>query len=126
LYAERGFEELKPLLARSHVVFMNEAELKQVTGLSYRRGAKFLNETGVEISVITRGSKGCFIKTPGKEISVACNSCKPVDTTGAGDSFAAGFLAGLLKNKSLKECGRLGNQLAGRCIKQKGARSVLK
>ena len=50
---------------------------------------------------------------------------KAVDTTGAGDAFNAGFLYGLLKNKSLYECGRIGNFVGSRCVMQMGARAGL-
>jgi ribokinase len=48
-----------------------------------------------------------------------------VDTTGAGDAFCAGFLYGLLNGKSLKECAKLGNFVASRCIMKMGARTGL-
>jgi ribokinase len=48
-----------------------------------------------------------------------------VDTTGAGDAFAAGFLYGLIKDKELDECGRLGNTVARLCISKTGARQGL-
>jgi ribokinase len=50
---------------------------------------------------------------------------KVVDTTGAGDAFCAGFLYGLIKNKSLSECGRLANFVASRCVMEMGARAGL-
>jgi ribokinase len=48
-----------------------------------------------------------------------------VDTTGAGDAFAAGFLYGLLKKKNLEICGRLGDIVAQFSIKKVGARAGL-
>jgi ribokinase len=50
---------------------------------------------------------------------------KVVDTTGAGDAWNAGFLYGLLKNRSLEDCGKLGNFVASRCIMEWGARTGL-
>ena len=50
---------------------------------------------------------------------------KVVDTTGAGDAFCAGFLYGLLNDKSLYECGKLGNFVASRCVMKMGARAGL-
>ena len=50
---------------------------------------------------------------------------KVVDTTGAGDAFDAGFLYGLIKGKSLYECGRIGNFVASRCVMKIGARAGL-
>ena len=48
-----------------------------------------------------------------------------VDTTGAGDAFAAGFIYGLVKGKGLEECGRLGDFIAKLCISRTGARHGL-
>ena len=48
-----------------------------------------------------------------------------VDTTGAGDAFNAGFLYGLIRKKSLRECGWIGNFVASRCIVKMGARTAL-
>jgi ribokinase len=48
-----------------------------------------------------------------------------VDTTGAGDASCAGFLYGLIKHKSLEECGRIGNFVASRCTTKIGARTGL-
>jgi ribokinase len=48
-----------------------------------------------------------------------------VDTTGAGDAFCAGFLYGLIRDKSLEQCGRIGNFVASRCIERMGARPGL-
>ena len=45
----------------------------------------------------------------------------PVDTTGAGDTFAAGFIAGLLENRSLEDCARLANAAASLCVETVGA-----
>ncbi|MEJ5188067.1 MAG: PfkB family carbohydrate kinase, partial [Breznakiellaceae bacterium] len=46
----------------------------------------------------------------------------PRDTTGAGDAFAAGFIGGWLRGKSLAECATLGNQLAGKIIRVYGTK----
>ncbi|MEJ2243477.1 MAG: PfkB family carbohydrate kinase [Candidatus Bathyarchaeota archaeon] len=50
---------------------------------------------------------------------------KAIDTTGAGDAFCAGFLYGLIKEKDLYECGRIGNFVASRCVQKMGARTGL-
>jgi sugar/nucleoside kinase (ribokinase family) len=47
---------------------------------------------------------------------------KPVDTTGAGDGFAAGFLYGMVNGASIHQCGRLGNRFASYVIQQVGPR----
>jgi sugar/nucleoside kinase (ribokinase family) len=50
---------------------------------------------------------------------------KVIDTTGAGDAYAAGFLYALIKGKSIEEAGKLGNKLAAYCITTMGARTAL-
>ena len=56
-----------------------------------------------------------IIKIPTKQVSV-------IDTTGAGDNFAAGFLYGLSKNYTLKDCATFGNLIAGEVLKVYGPR----
>ncbi|MFH1126130.1 MAG: carbohydrate kinase family protein [Candidatus Altiarchaeota archaeon] len=122
IYAEKGIKELMPIVERTFVMFLNQEEVKRLTGLDYLKGAEILNKLGVEIVAVTLGRRGCYISTQEEKTKVKCRKYRPVDTTGAGDAFAAGFLSGLLQDKSPKECGMLGNKLAGRCIQCKGAR----
>jgi ribokinase len=126
LYARKGFEALKPIIKRAFVLMPNQNELKLLTGISdYQKGAKTLLEKGVKIVAVKLGSRGCYV-TDGKQSHLLkAFKVKVVDTTGAGDAFCAGFLYGLIKNKSLYECGRLGNFVASRCIMKMGARPGL-
>jgi len=75
------------------------------------------------IAALTRSAKGCVIVHGGQvhEIPAAPVS-KLVDTTGAGDQFAAGFLYGLTHGKSLPDCGKLGGLAAAEVIAHYGAR----
>ncbi|MBM3309115.1 MAG: carbohydrate kinase family protein [Candidatus Altiarchaeales archaeon] len=122
LYASKGMGKLKPILKKTFVLFLNEEETLKLTKLEYKKGSSKLNKLGVEVVVVTLGDRGCYISSSKEKISVKCKKIKPVDTTGAGDSFTAGFLAGLLSGKKLEECGKQGNQLAAKCIKTHGAR----
>jgi ribokinase len=81
--------------------------------------------TGVKIVVVKLGSKGCYVTDGAEKLSVAPFKVKVADTTGAGDAFDAGFLYGLIQNKSLYECGQLGNFVASRSILAMGARAGL-
>ena len=56
---------------------------------------------------------------------VPAEAKKAVDTTGAGDSFATGFLYGFLKGRSPEQCGRIGNMVSSKCIEAIGARACL-
>lgn len=125
LYAEKGLTALRPIIARCHVVFPNEHELELLTGRDYVRGSKKLLEEGAKIVAVKLGPKGCYV-TDGKEKHLVPRyPVKVVDTTGAGDAFCAGFLYGLIGNKSLEQCAKLGNFVASKCIEKIGARTGL-
>jgi len=125
LYARRGLETLKPLLRRTFVFLLNRNEMRLLTGKDYREGSKSLLDIGIGVVVVKLGKMGCYV-TDGKETHlVEPSKVKVKDTTGAGDAFCAGFLYGLIKNKDLYECGRLGNFVASRCIMEMGAREGL-
>jgi len=75
------------------------------------------------IAVITKSEKGCEVITATKNFSKAAEKIeKLVDTTGAGDAFAAGFLHGFNKDSDLEKCATLGNILAAKIIQKFGAR----
>lgn len=125
LYAERGLSALKPIIRRAYVVLPNEAELKILSGKRHEEGAKALVAEGAKVVGVKLGNKGCFVTDGEQSHTIAPFKVNVVDTTGAGDAWNAGFLYGLLKNKSLNECGILGNLVASRCIMQMGARTGL-
>lgn len=75
------------------------------------------------ITAVTRSEKGCVIVAEGQTVEVpAAPVAKVVDTTGAGDLFAAGFLFGLATERSLEDCGRLGAMAAAEVISHIGPR----
>ncbi len=125
LYARKG-SVLEPIIKKAFVLMPNLNELELLTKTAdYRKGAEVLLKKGVEIVAVKLGSKGCYV-TDGKENhNVEPFKVKVVDTTGAGDAFCAGFLYGLISDKSLYECGRLGNFVASRCVMKMGARPGL-
>ena len=76
-----------------------------------------------EVAALTRGAAGSLIVSRGERVEVpAVTVDAVVDTTGAGDLFAAGFLFGLTRGRDLAECGRLGSVAAGEAISHFGAR----
>ena len=77
----------------------------------------------VSIGAITLGSKGSFIFKNRFEYNINANKIENlIDTTGAGDLFAAGFLYGLSKSLSVDNCGSLGTKAASEIITYYGAR----
>jgi len=79
-----------------------------------------------EFAVITTGASGCIIVTPDELIEVpAVHVEKVIDTTGAGDLFASGFLYGLVSGRDLAECGRIGAVAAAEVISHVGPRPLV-
>jgi len=136
LYAVKGIDTLTPFLSRTQLLFVNRSELKQMTGEDVKEGAKKCLQAGCRIVVVTLG-KGkkmgkttaiSYVRDADNEYFIeppSLNLAADVDTTGAGDAFAAGFLYGLVKGKGLAECGRLGDFVAKLCISRTGARHGL-
>jgi len=137
IYVTKGLKALAPLLKRTYVVFMNREEIERLTGMDFNAGARELVKSGCRIVVVTLG-KGlakdktgmviAYIRDAEKEYEVVSEKAgrkSPLETTGAGDAFAAGFLFGLLKGKGIEKCGLLGDIVAGFAIKKVGARTGL-
>jgi ribokinase len=126
LYAKKGLAELETIIGKSFVMMPNAKELSFITGeADYCSGADFLIGKGVKIVAVKLGGEGCFVTDGHERFRIEAFKVKAVDTTGAGDAFCAGFLYGLLKEKTLQECGRLGNFVASRCVTKMGARAGL-
>jgi len=125
LYARKGLI-LEPIIEKTFVLMPNLNELELLTKTAdYRKGAEVLLKKGVEIVAVKLGGKGCYVTDGRENHLIDAFKVKVVDTTGAGDAFCAGFLYGLISDKSLYECGRLGNFVASRCIMKMGARPGL-
>ena len=105
------------------IVFANETELLSLYGVdTFDEGLRAIREN-CEVAVLTRSEKGSVI-VDHEEVHVidAASVEHVVDTTGAGDLFAAGFLYGYTRGDGLAECGRLGSLAAAEIISHFGAR----
>jgi adenosine kinase len=113
-------------LMRSHTVdliFANEGELHSLYQTSDFDSAVNALRADVATAVVTRSEKGCLVIGPdGTEAVSAFPVERVVDTTGAGDLFAAGFLSGLARGADDRTCGRLGALAAAEVIQHLGAR----
>lgn len=127
IYVRKGIEKLYPIIERCRVIFLSEDEINLLTGSEYKAACNALLKKGAKIIAVTLGVKGCYITDGNKSefIGVSRPPKKVVDTTGAGDAFAAGFLYGLINNEDLHKCGAYGNSIAGECVTKYGARKGL-
>lgn len=104
------------------MVFANEEEARVFTGLSDPQQSLEVFSSFCDTAVVKIGSKGSLIYHRGKYQAVEAIAVNCVDTTGAGDLFAAGFLYGYIRDLSPLQCGKIGSLLAGRVIEEAGAK----
>ena len=105
------------------ILFCNESELKSLfIGKNFEDSKKDISSI-CELSIITMGSNGSLIINKKKEEKIdSIVSGKVIDTTGAGDIYAGGFIHGLINNHTLRICGNFGSICAGHIITQLGSR----
>lgn len=102
--------------------FPNDYEAGLLTGETEPEAmADALLAAGIGHVVIKIGRRGCFFKSADECFTVAPHLVEPIDTTGAGDNFCAGFICGLLEGKDHRECCRYANAAASICIQHDGA-----
>ncbi len=102
------------------VLFSNEDEILALTGLDPKDGCRSLSNLG-KISVVMMGKEGCWAGLGNYQVQCPAYPVDPIDTTGAGDLFASGFLHGFLKQKTLEECARYGAITGGSVVQVVGA-----
>ena len=122
---DRHRESFLELIANYvNIVFCNEAEV-----LSLFKKDKLANcqrdlSSLCELVIVTLGGNGSLIINKNDiEVIKSFTKDKVIDTTGAGDIYAGGFIHGLINNYSLKKCGEIGSICAGQIITQLGSRS---
>src|SRR5690606_36395801 len=105
------------------IVFANESELKSLYQTSsFEAGLEAIRKD-CRLAAVTRSEKGSVIVLGDETVTVdAIEIAELVDTTGAGDLYAAGFLFGYTSGRSLADCGALGTLAAGLVIQQVGPR----
>lgn len=118
---EDNREFLNELLPQIDIVFANEEEAKALTQMSAEESLHYIADK-VDIAIVKVGKKGSLIKRGEEVVTIGCNKIDVVDTTGAGDMYAAGFLYGLINGYDLERCGTIGNHLAESIIQVIGAK----
>ena len=103
------------------IVFANEKEAFALTGLEPVAALDYIAER-CDIAVVKVGAKGAFVKRGNEIVTIPPMKADVVDTTGAGDMWAAGFLAGFVKGETLQKCGMMGAIVAKNIIEVVGAK----
>jgi sugar/nucleoside kinase (ribokinase family) len=105
------------------IVFANESELHSLYTTSDFDAALKQLRNDVNLGVVTRSEKGCMVVSSEDAVAVPASPiAQLVDTTGAGDLFAAGFVFGLARDLPYQQCGQLGALAAAEVIQHIGAR----
>jgi sugar/nucleoside kinase (ribokinase family) len=124
---DRYRDEFLQLMRKGTVdlVFANEAELHSLYQTSDFDSALKEFRKDTKLGVVTRSEKGCVVASHDGVVAVPAFAIdRLVDTTGAGDLFAAGFLFGLVRNAGYENAGRLGALAAAEVIQHIGARPL--
>jgi len=116
-----NLEFLKDLIKNYvDIVFANEEEAKSFTGLEPEKALHEIAKD-CDLAIVKIGKEGSFIKQGEKVYKVGTIEAKAIDTTGAGDSYAAGFFYGLTNGYSLDVCGRIAALVSGKVVEVMGA-----
>jgi sugar/nucleoside kinase (ribokinase family) len=119
---EDNLEFLRNMVERYvDIVFANEEEAKAFSGAEPDKALEDLSRL-TNIAVVKVGSKGSFVKQNDTIVVVEPIKANPIDTTGAGDLYASGFLYGWMNNLGFEKAGFIGSLLAGTVIEVMGAK----
>jgi len=116
----KGFLE-KLLSEQVDIIFANEEEAKAFTGMDPYRALEILGDLA-DYAIVKTGPKGSLVKNKNQVFHIDAIPAQCIDTTGAGDLYASGFLYGLVNGCSPENCGKIGSLLAGNIIEVVGAR----
>lgn len=104
------------------IVFANEEEAKAFTGYEDPRKALDVLAGFTEIAVVKVGKEGSMVYHQGEYFKIETDKVNSIDTTGAGDLYASGFLYGLVNGLDMAMCGKIGSLLASKVIQVTGAK----
>ena len=108
------------------ILFGNEDELRALYEVDDLDAAVARVREHCELVVVTTGAEGSLVITPDEIVKVAAEPvARVLDTTGAGDLYAAGFLFGYTHGRELAECGRIGSIAAAEVISHVGPRPLV-
>jgi sugar/nucleoside kinase (ribokinase family) len=123
---ERHRAEWRDLVAdQVDILFANEEEALALYEVDSFEESLAAARADVEVAIITRGPGGSVVARGDEVVVVDAHPVEVVDTTGAGDLYAAGFLYGFTRERSMEACGRLGSVAASAVLGHTGARPGL-
>jgi sugar/nucleoside kinase (ribokinase family) len=118
--AEKWDSNIRRVLPYVDIFFPNEQEASRLTGCkSAENAAKELGKLARTVAV-KLGARGVLVFNEGEIFRIPALKVRAVDTTGAGDSFNAGFLARFLQGASIRECAQAGVAAAAQCVRKMG------
>ena len=104
------------------ILFANEDEAKAFTLLEEPVEALHEMASMCDIAIVKVGAKGAYVQHGDQVVKIEPIPAKVIDTTGAGDLWAAGFMAGIVKGESLEKCAKMGATVAANIIEVLGAK----
>ena len=119
---DRHRAAFRELVRDTDILFANEAEVASLYEEDAWDAAAEAARRDVGLAVLTRSERGSVVLSGSEKATIPANPTSVIDTTGAGDAYAAGFLTGLAAGRSLAACGRLGSFAAADVISRFGAR----
>ncbi len=121
-FRQLALSDLEEILPMIDYLFPNEKEAEYLTGKKdYMEMAEALCRRGIQNVVVKTGREGCTACGKAQRFHMPARKVEAVDSTGAGDSFMAGFISGILAGDSLEECCSRGIRCAGDCVQRMGA-----
>lgn len=113
---------LNPVLPWTDVFICNNDEAHRITGASDPIDqTAALRELGAKTAIVTQGDRGAILITDDTRLKAGVYPVQPVDSTGTGDAFAAGYLYGLLRGEEISQCLKFGTALGASCVRSMGA-----
>lgn len=115
-------DKVNNIAAVADLIFCNDLEARTFTHSHNNEDAFKILSDRFENFVMTLGDKGSYVRWNGENIKIPAYKVNAIDSTGAGDIYAAGFLYGLINQKNPERAGHLGSLAASKVISQFGAR----
>lgn len=110
------------LTLHTDLVFLNEEEAKHLTGVDAHEAVDLIAEKAkVDTVVVKLGKQGSLVRHKGERFEIEARLVDAIDTTGAGDAYAGGFLTGMARDWPIERCGKLASHVAALTVSQIGA-----